>query len=605
MMAAAAADSGGDSFDWKAAKAEWHKIACELWENAPKIYKNFYKEHPDVTRMSDEDVKNFRLQANNIMVFADGNEPLPLSQIPRPCVTFEHAFYEHPLILQEIRRQGFPAPSPIQSQIWPVALSGHDAIAIAQTGTGKTLGFLFPAFIHLENQTTFKENPDKPLALVMCPTRELALQTEKEFNKYSYKGFKAVCVYGGAPKREQIQQIRDGCQFIIATPGRLADICSENVIDLTLVSFVVLDEADRMLDLGFEPQIIRILSQMRPDRQTFLTSATWPTDIQRLSSKYLCNPVKIQIGTLELSSSKNVQQIFHFLPEYEKRDAILDLISKNPREKVIIFINRKAVCSHLSSDMLGMGISCASIHGDMSQEARISSLEEFKRNECTILVATDVAARGIDVADVTLVVNYDMPKTAEDYVHRVGRTGRAGKQGSAISFFTKPDSRLAADIINILKQAGQEVPDLLHKYRENEIIRNEQRQAEGGFRGGRGGGFGGRGGGGGGYRGGNDRGSYGGGNSGGYGQERGNSGGYRGGNDRGSYGGGNSGGYGQDRGSYSRDNNESYQRQRTYDQNSNDYQGHQNQPQSYNNNRQNQYQQRDENQGGAGGDMAW
>ncbi|CAF3836647.1 unnamed protein product [Rotaria magnacalcarata] len=373
------------------------------WKDFPPVIKEFYQELSDIAQMSIEDIQALRAEKNNIVVSwfdsstKDNHEPNSNCKlnIPNPIYEFAHSFHNYGDIMNEITKQGFLEPSPIQCQAWPIALKGYDFIGIAQTGTGKTLAFLLPALIHIDNQPKCKPAIQGPKALILSPTRELAIQIHQEVQKYSYRGIRSAVIYGGSSRKNQIFQCESGVEIIIATPGRLNDLVMSNVIDLRSVTFLVLDEADRMLDMGFEPQIVKILLDIRPDRQTIMTRA----------------------------------------------DAI-------------------------SSELIRKRISCQSIHGDREQSDREQALEDLKLGTVNILIATDVASRGLDIQDITVVFNYDLPKSMEDYVHRVGRTGRAGKTGYAISLVTRENWGSAGRLIKILEEAGQNVPGELREMAE-------------------------------------------------------------------------------------------------------------------------------------------
>jgi len=445
--------------------------------------------------MSDQEVEDFRLSKNNIMVkYIDENNTKP---IPKPVLTFSHAFEDYPEILEEIQKQKFETPSPVQCQAWPIIMSGHDLIAIAQTGTGKTLAFLLPAFVHLDLQSTPRNKRKGPSVLVLAPTRELVLQIESEVKKYSYKGIKAMSVYGGASSGKQKECLRNGVEIVIATPGRLNDFVGSDNIDLSDVTFLILDEADRMLDLGFEPQIRVSLLKVRPDRQTIMTSATWPPGVKRLAKSYTTNPIQVMVGSLDLTTVNTVKQDILIMEEEEKEfwlDNFLKHCSDD--DKVIIFVNRKVTVDQLSSDLCMKGYTVESIHGGREQSDREMALESLRNGEVSILIATDVASRGIDINDITVVINYDFTKDIEEYVHRVGRTGRAGKTGLAISLMTRKDWSKAKDLVEVMEKSGQDVPSQLQDMAKRFEARKERDRAEGNdkpFRGRRGGGGGGRG----------------------------------------------------------------------------------------------------------------
>ncbi|CAN8025743.1 unnamed protein product [Ixodes persulcatus] len=355
-------------------------------------------------------------------------------------------------------------PCPLlQSQAWPLLLQGHDLIGIAQTGTGKTLAFLLPAMIHIDSQPVPREERTGPSCLVLAPTRELAQQIEREARKYHYRGIRCVCIYGGGNRREQIQTVNLGVEIVIATPGRLNDLVMNNIIDLKYVTFLILDEADRMLDMGFEPQIKKVLLDIRPDRQTVMTSATWPEGVRRLSQQYMSSPFQVFVGSLDLAAVHTVSQTIIICDESEKRSELLGFLeTMQPDDKVIVFLDKKATVDYLSSDFILAGINCQSIHGDREQCDREQALEDLRDGTVKILIATDVAARGLDIKDITHIFNYDFPRNIEEYVHRVGRTGRAGRRGESITLVTRENWRQAKELIAILEEANQEVPQELY-----------------------------------------------------------------------------------------------------------------------------------------------
>ncbi|XP_029730158.2 probable ATP-dependent RNA helicase DDX43 [Aedes albopictus] len=485
--------------DWDALNKQCDEATARQWAKCPKMIKNFYNELPEVANMTPEEVSEFRAENNNIVVdrtFKDADKPS--APIPNPVQTFEQAFREYPELLEEIKKQGFAKPSPIQAQAWPVLLKGEDLIGIAQTGTGKTLAFLLPAFIHIEGQPVPRgEARGGPNVLVMAPTRELALQIEKEVFKYQFRDIKAICLYGGGDRRAQINKVKGGVEIIIATPGRLNDLVAANVIDITSITYLVLDEADRMLDMGFEPQIRKLLLDIRPDRQTIMTSATWPPGVRRLAQSYMNNPVQVYVGTLDLAATHTVTQQIEVIDEEDKYMRVMNFVTNmGPNDKVIIFCGRKTRADDLSSEFVLSGINCTSLHGDREQADREQALEDIKSGDVRVLIATDVASRGLDIEDISHVVNYDFPRNIEEYVHRVGRTGRAGRSGVSLSFFTRGDWAVAADLIKILEEADQEVPDEIRQMADRFAAKKEREGREksafgrrdGGGRGGGGGG---------------------------------------------------------------------------------------------------------------------
>ncbi|GFO44189.1 ATP-dependent RNA helicase ddx53 [Plakobranchus ocellatus] len=471
--------------DWNALREQKVAFDKQKFEGLPPIKKDFYEEDDHIAHMSSEEVKQIRRQNNNIIVDApDGDS----KSVPNPIKTFEDAFQRYPLILEQIYNQQFEKPSPIQCQAWPILMQGKDLIGIAQTGTGKTLAFLLPALIHIDNQPVPRSQRNGPSALVLSPTRELAQQIETEVNKINYRGI----------RREQLEKVKSGVEIVVATPGRLNDFMMNGIIHVKHVTYLVMDEADRMLDLGFELEIKKVMLDIRPDRQTVMTSATWPPAVQEMADRYMTDPYKVFVGTLDLAAVHSVGQTVELVEEYEKKSMLMDFIHQMaPDEKVIVFVGKKIIADDVSSDLAMNDIICQCIHGDREQCDREAALEEFKDSSVKILVATDVASRGLDVKDITHVINYDFPRHIEEYVHRIGRTGRAGRSGTAITFVTRQDWKHAQNLIDIMAEANQEIPDDLLAMAERYSAFKRRQDSEGGFGGrGRGRGRGGRGGGG-------------------------------------------------------------------------------------------------------------
>ncbi|XP_047668414.1 probable ATP-dependent RNA helicase DDX43 isoform X2 [Tachysurus fulvidraco] len=482
--------------DWGAIRENREKYETLKWQDLPPLKKNFYIEADSVAKRSAEEIRNWRKENNNI--FVDDLKEEVKRAIPNPVYTFEEAFSHYPGIMENIVRVGFQKPTPIQSQAWPVVLSGLDLIGIAQTGTGKTLSYLLPGFIHMDQQPVPRDKQNGPGMLVLTPTRELALQIEAECKKYSYKGFKSICVYGGGDRRAQVKSVTSGVDIVIATPGRLNDLQMNDLINLRSITYLVLDEADRMLDMGFEPQIMKIILDIRPDRQTIMTSATWPTGVRRLAKSYLKDPMMVYVGTLDLAAVDTVQQTVLIVQEEEKKEYVFDFIyNMEPEDKVLIFVGKKIVADDLSSDLCLRGIAVQSLHGDREQCDREEALQDFKDGRVRILVATDLASRGLDVHDISHVFNFDFPRNIEEYVHRVGRTGRAGRSGFSVTLVTRGDWRMAGELVHILERAGQVPVELVlmaERYdrhqKEKEMFPTKprggrgQRGAKDGFRGG-------------------------------------------------------------------------------------------------------------------------
>ncbi|XP_057472134.1 DEAD-box ATP-dependent RNA helicase 14 isoform X2 [Actinidia eriantha] len=377
--------------------------------------------------------------------------------VPAPFMTFEASGFP-PEILRELHFAGFASPTPIQAQTWPIALQNRDIVAIAKTGSGKTLGYLIPAFILLRHRRNNAQNG--PTVLVLAPTRELATQIQEEVIKFGRSSrVSCTCLYGGAPKGPQLKELDRGADIVVATPGRLNDILEMKKIDFGQISLLVLDEADRMLDMGFEPQIRKIVNEIPPRRQTLMYTATWPKEVRKIASDLLVNPFQVNIGSVdELEANKSITQYVEVVPQMEKQRRLEQILRSQERgSKAIIFCSTKRLCDQLARS-IGRSFGAAAIHGDKSQGERDWVLNQFRSGKSPILVATDVAARGLDIKDIRVVINYDFPTGIEDYVHRIGRTGRAGATGVAYTFFSDQDWKYAADLIKVLEGANQQVP---------------------------------------------------------------------------------------------------------------------------------------------------
>ncbi|EFR05021.1 ATP-dependent RNA helicase DBP2 [Nannizzia gypsea CBS 118893] len=427
-------------------------LKTQQWDlsSMPKFEKSFYKEHPDVSARSTQEVEAFRKE-NEMTVYG--------KDVPRPVQTFDEAGFPQ-YVMSEVKAQGFAKPTPIQSQGWPMALSGRDVVGIAETGSGKTLTYCLPAIVHINAQPLLAPG-DGPIVLVLAPTRELAVQIQAEITKFGKSSrIRNTCVYGGVPRGPQIRDLTRGVEVCIATPGRLIDMLESGRTNLRRVTYLVLDEADRMLDMGFEPQIRKIISQIRPDRQTCMWSATWPKDVRQLANDFLQDYIQVYIGSQDLSANHRITQIVEVVSEFEKRDRMikhLERIMEDKKSKVLIFTGTKRVADDITRFLRQDGWPALSIHGDKQQNERDWVLNEFKTGKSPIMVATDVASRGIDVRDITHVLNHDYPNNSEDYVHRIGRTGRAGANGTAITLFTTENAKQARDLVKILTESKQQI----------------------------------------------------------------------------------------------------------------------------------------------------
>lgn len=354
--------------------------------NLVPFEKNFYVENHSVRAMTDQDVALYRAQRE---ITVEGRD------VPKPIQMFHEANFPD-YCLEVISRLGFAEPTPIQSQGWPMALKGRDLIGIAETGSGKTLAYLLPALVHVRAQPRLAQG-DGPIVLVLAPTRELAVQIQEEAVKFgSRANIRSTCIYGGAPKGPQIRDLKRGIEIVIATPGRLIDMLEAQHTNLKRVTYLVLDEADRMLDMGFEPQIRKIISQIRPDRQTLYWSATWPKEVETLARQFLHNPYKVIIGSPELKANQSIRQVIEVVTDLEKYSRLIGLLKEvMDGSRILIFVETKKGCDHVTRQLRMDGWPALSIHGDKSQDERDWVLADFKSGRSPIMIATDVAARGL------------------------------------------------------------------------------------------------------------------------------------------------------------------------------------------------------------------
>ena len=421
------------------------------WDNYTLVpfEKHFYNPHPNLINADPRDVDRYRYE-KEISIQRGSN-------VPNPITSFAEAGFPD-YVMKEIQKQNFSVPTSIQAQGWPIALSGYDLVGIAQTGSGKTLAYLLPGIIHVNNQP-YLERGDGPIVLVLAPTRELAQQIQVVANEFGRTSrIKNTCVFGGAPKGPQLRDLEHGCEIVIATPGRLIDFLEMGKTNLRRCTYLVLDEADRMLDMGFEPQIRKIVEQIRPDRQVLMWSATWPKEVRRLAEDFLTNYIHINIGATTLHANHNILQIVDVCEEQQKEEKLsrlLDEIGCEAHNKILIFVETKRKADDLTRLMRRDGYPAMCIHGDKQQKERDWVLGEFRNGSTTILVATDVAARGLDVDDVKFVINYDYPNNSEDYIHRIGRTGRQNHTGTAYTLFTPGNASKAKDLVDVLAEAKQ------------------------------------------------------------------------------------------------------------------------------------------------------
>ncbi len=357
-------------------------------------------------------------------------------------------------ILRAIEEEGYTTPTPIQKQAIPIVLAKKDVLAGAQTGTGKTAGFTLP-LLQMLSDAPQQKGKREVKALILTPTRELAAQVAESVHTYGkYLPFKSTVIFGGVGSNPQIQQLKRGVDIVIATPGRLLDLANQGFIDLKTVDFFVLDEADRMLDMGFIHDIKKVLAMLPAKRQNLLFSATFSNEIKALADRLLNKPELIEVARRNTSSESVTQHIYPVDRE-RKRELLSHLIGDNNWQQVLVFTRTKHGANRLTGQLEKDGIAAAAIHGNKSQSARTKALADFKLNKVRVLVATDIAARGIDIDQLPHVVNYELPNVPEDYVHRIGRTGRAGNEGEAISLVCVDEIKLLRDIEKLIKK---EVP---------------------------------------------------------------------------------------------------------------------------------------------------
>ncbi|KAL4801388.1 ATP-dependent RNA helicase dbp3 [Aspergillus unguis] len=384
--------------------------------------------------------------------------------------------------------EGFASPTAIQSTTWPLLFAGRDVIGIAETGSGKTLAFGLPCLKKVLDvkKAKSKQKPRRPAAVIISPTRELAMQIYDQLVKFAGKvDVQVACIFGGVNKDEQREALKSA-SVVVATPGRLKDLQNDGSLDLGRVKYLVLDEADRMLDKGFEQDIKDIIFAMPVSkRQTVMFTATWPPVVRKLATTFMASPVTVTIGgdpSADPRANTRIKQVVEVVKPHEKEQRLVQVLNKSQRgssEKVLAFCLYKKEAMRIERLLRAKGFKVAGIHGDLSQQERFKSLEAFKSGAATVLVATDVAARGLDIPHVKLVVNVTFPLTVEDYVHRIGRTGRAGADGHAITLFTETDKAQSGGLINVLKAANQEVPEALLKF--GSTVKKKQHDAYGAF----------------------------------------------------------------------------------------------------------------------------
>jgi len=374
-------------------------------------------------------------------------------------------------IEKALASMGFQTPTPIQTQAIPAALTGKDVVGCAQTGTGKTAAYCIPILTRLLN------SPNKA-ALVLVPTRELVLQIEEFWHKLTQytPGMYSVAIMGGMSMKPQLKGLARGPRLIIATPGRLVDHLNRRTIKLSNVEILVLDEADRMLDMGFAPQLSEVLKHLPRERQTLFFTATWAPELDQLAKRYLNNPTRVNAGTVSRAAPQVDQKLIATtIPK--KNEALLDELNRRPGS-VLIFTRTKSRTDRVARYLSQYGVDVNRLHGGRSQGQRNAALSAFRNGEVRVLVATDIAARGIDVTEIAHVVNYDLPQSSDDYIHRIGRTGRAGAKGQAVSFVTPEDRQQWKEISRLLERTGSQVPVYSGEFSESEPARSPVRTLE-------------------------------------------------------------------------------------------------------------------------------
>ncbi|OMO63998.1 hypothetical protein CCACVL1_22119 [Corchorus capsularis] len=450
--------------------------------------KDFYEEKDSISGMSEQEVAEYR---KSLAIRVSGFD------VPRPVKTFEDCGFATELS-RAIAKQGYEKPTTIQCQALPIVLSGRDIIGIAKTGSGKTAAFVLPMIVHIMDQPELQKE-EGPIGVICAPTRELAHQIFLETKKFAKPyGIRTSAVYGGMSKLDQFKELKAGCEIVVATPGRLIDLLKMKALTMMRATYLVLDEADRMFDLGFEPQIRSIVGQIRPDRQTLLFSATMPRKVEKLAREILADPVRVTVGEVGMAN-EDITQHVHVIPsDSEKLPWLLEKLPGMVDEgDVLVFASKKATVDEIESQLSQKGFKVAALHGDKDQASRMEILQKFKSGIYHVLVATDVAARGLDIKSIKSVVNFDIAKDMDMHVHRIGRTGRAGdKDGIAYTLITQKEARFAGELVNSLIAAGQNVSmELMDLAMKDGRFRSKRDARKGGGKKGRGrgGGGGGRG----------------------------------------------------------------------------------------------------------------
>ncbi|XP_072568816.1 ATP-dependent RNA helicase DDX42 isoform X2 [Paramormyrops kingsleyae] len=414
----------------------------------PPFEKNFYNEHEELSTLTGIQVVELRQKLN---LRVSGAAP------PKPGTSFAHFGFDEQL-MHQIRKSEYTQPTPIQCQGVPIALSGRDMIGIAKTGSGKTAAFIWPMLVHIMDQKELQSG-EGPIAIIVCPTRELCQQIHAECKRFGKAyNLRSVAVYGGGSMWEQAKALQEGAEIVVCTPGRLIDHVKKKATSLQRVTYLVFDEADRMFDMGFEYQVRSIASHVRPDRQTLLFSATFRKKIERLARDILVDPIRVVQGDIG-EANEDVTQLVEVMPSGLDKWGWLTrrLVEFTSSGSVLIFVTKKANCEELATNLSQEGYSLGLLHGDMDQSERNKVIADFKKKSLPVLVATDVAARGLDIPSIRTVVNYDVARDIDTHTHRIGRTGRAGEKGVAYTLLTHKDTSFAGDLVRNLEGANQNV----------------------------------------------------------------------------------------------------------------------------------------------------
>lgn len=429
-----------------------------------KSIKRYYFKESNI-KISNQESKNNLIEKNDYKDEWEikNSQNLINKDFLKPILKFQETSFPNVVIkeLETIYPQG---PSIVQSKSWPLVFGGQDLIVTSHTGSGKTLAYVLPSLEHV-NSLPKGSHISGPKAILISPTRELTIQIHEELNKFSpfYK-VRTACLYGGSVNKiEQSRQLFKKPDIIVATPGRLIDFLNENSLEINFASYLVIDEADKMLDMGFENQIRLILEKVICKHQTLMWSATWPRRLEKLANDFLNNPIRLMIESDQISANPNVKQEFIFCEWFEKLEKLVKVLSQVENQKIIIFTNTKNSCEFLNKKLNQIGFNTCFTHGGKFQSERAQIIEDFKSGKIQIIISTDILSRGIDISDISTVVNYNFPNSIETYVHRIGRTGRVNKKGNSFSFFTSKEKVPIKQIVELIEQSGQQVPNQFYE----------------------------------------------------------------------------------------------------------------------------------------------